>query len=667
MHRALGRSLALEAPLSVDVLTDGISIEDTPVAHPAVRNRLSSHLHERGVLVLRFLAGVSVPELTALIEVLTLPVQSTFDRGGVRRLVGERGVSRIQIEEIAHDISNDERAAQRTRSRLRSRFADVLRLLVAQRSVQGLTGHELIELLDQPDIAVTILEEDQLGVAEAFAGLCMMTRDEERATGVELYPKLRVILMALTPPSHDRLLVGLPPLVGDFREALAWAFDGLDEAELARITLASFRTHAATLDVTLYALSVVAPHNGRRLSTLRRVALHFYDLPSDDSSAAELLAACAVNPTDADSYWRERECLSAHAMRVLAGRGVFTAATVPPAAEELDRENTADQRRVMSELVKMASRTRRFEQLCMKLPQTAVTLARAGSTQSVLGILDGLRSVARPEIKALARQTLRAVVSPTVASQLLADVDATSGASEGASLDDATLTVRLLTALLPDVVFEQLEISESRKMRRILLEALAAAGPGLLPLVRQKLHASSWFVVRNALVLLARVGGTSRDLLPVASHENEKVRLEVIRVLRTLPPDGQTMEFVAAYLSDPVAEVRQHAAVMLRGDLLTPEAIARLERIALGEEYAEDLRRRVVDALGKSPLDAAATALFTLLQPRGLLESGSLREFVAVALHQSPAPLGRGYFAEGLKSPAWRVRKACERAAGGGS
>ena len=674
MHRALSRSLSIESPLSVDVLKDGVSIEDIPVAHPAVRTRLGPHLHERGVQVLRFMSGTSVAELTVLIEVLTLPVQSTFDRGGVRGLVAERGVTRIQIEEIAHDISNDERAAQRTRARLRSRFADVLRLLVAHRSIQGLTGHELLELLDQPDIAVTILEEDQLGVAEAFAGLCMMVRDEEKLTGEELYPRLRVIMLALSPPSHDRLLLGLPTLVGDFREALAWAFDGLHERELARITLACFRAHAAELDVALYALSVVAPHDGRRLSTLRRVALHFYDLPSDDASAVDLVTACATNSGEVDSYWRERECLTAHAMRVLVGRGVFAplAHSLPaPGMAPADREHAADQRRFMRELVSMASRTRRFEQLCLKLPQTAVTLARAGSTHSVLGILDGLRSVGRPEIQPLARTTLRAVVSPTVAAQLLADVDATSASIEGASLDDVAATVRLLTALAPDVVFEQLELSESRKMRRILLEALSAAGPGLLPLVRQKLHAESWFVVRNALVLLPRVGGTSRDLLPVASHANEKVRLEVVRVLRSLPADGGTMEFVAAYLTDPAPEVRQHAAVMLRGDLLTAEAIARLERIALSEEYPDDLRRRIVDAFGRSPLDVAATALFTLLQPRGLLESvletGSLRDFVAVALFQSPAPLGRGYFAEGLKSPAWRVRKACERAAGAGS
>ena len=664
MHRSLGRSLALQSPLSVDVLKDGMAIEDSTITQLAVRSRLAPLLHERGVLVLRFFAGVSVPELTTLVEILTLPVQTTFDRGGIRSLFNERGIVRIQVEEIAHDISSDERAAQRTRARLRSRFADVLRQLVAQRSLQGLSSEELVELLDHAEMAVTILEEDQLGVAEAFAGLCMMVRDEEQRTGEVLSPKLLVIMLALSPPSHDRLLLGLPTLVGDFRDALTWAFDALSEAELARIVLASFRAHAAELDASLYALSVASAHDGRRLSTLRRVALHFYDLPSDDASAADLVTACAMTSGDFGSYWRERECLSAHAMRVLVGRGIFAAAPPPETRERgADREHAVDQRRVMSELVKMASRTRRFEQLCAKLPQTAVTLARAGSTHSVLGILDGLRSIGRPEIQPLARTTLRAVVSPTVASQLLADVDATSASIEDASLADVGETVRLLTALAPEVVFEQLELSESRKMRRILIEALSSAGPGLLPLVRQKLHAESWFVVRNALVLLPRVGGMARDLLPVASHENEKVRLEVVRVLRALPADGTTMEFVSAFLTDPSPEIRQHAGVMLRGELLTAESIARLERLALSEDYPEDVRRRVVEALGRCPLDAAATALFGILQPRGLLDLGVLRDDAAFALRQSPAPLGPGYFAEGLKSPAWRVRKACERAA----
>ena len=666
-QRALMRSLLVESPVTVDVAKDGMSIAGAQVTHAAVRTRLAPHLHERGVLLLRFFPGTSVEDLTALIELFTLPVQTTFDRGGLRGLLHERSVSRIQIEEIAHEISADERAAQRRRERLRTRFADALRELLARRSIRGLTGAELLELLGHPDLAVAILEEDPLGIAEALAGLCSMVREEEKATGLELYPKLRVIILALSPPSHDRALLGLPPLVGDFRSALVWGFDGLAEGELATVALASFRSHAASIDLTLYALSVAVPHDGRRISTLRRVGLYFYDLPGDDTNATELVTVCALDSGEVDSYSRERDTLQTHAMRAMNRRGAFGKQSVPPAGlPGVVHDYVGDSRRIMSELVKMASRTRRFQQLCAKLPATALTLARAGSKESVMGIVDGLRSVARPELLELARETLRAVLSPTVAGHLLENVDTDTADIAGPALDELIVTVRLLTAYAPAVVFEQLEMSESRKMRRIFIEALTAAGPKLMPLVRKKLHAGSWFVVRNAIVVMSRIGANAAELLPVVAHRNEKVRLEVLRALRVMPPDMQMMDYVATYLTDPVQEIRQHSAVLLRGELLSEASVLRLEKIALAEDQPEDLRRRVVEALGRCPLDAAATALFTLLQPRGLIELGSLRDNAAVALRGSPAPLAGGYFAEGLKSPAWRVRKACERAAGAG-
>jgi hypothetical protein len=667
-HRALLRSLSFESAIAFGVQKDGMTFGDGEVSHPAVRTRLAPHLYERGVLALRFVTGVTYAELASLVELLALPVQTTFDRGGINRLVLDRGLTRIQIQEYAHDISQEERDAQRARTRLRTLFSEALRDLLAKRSLEGLTGEALLELLEHADIAITILEEDPLGVAEAFAGLALMVRDEERRTGKALYSKLKRILLALAPPSHDRVLLGLPSMVADFREALVWSLDGLHEGELARIVLASIRSHALELDVVFYALSVAVPHNGRRYSTVRFVGLGLHDLPVDDAAATALINTCAHRASDFDSYRTERDLLTPHAVRVLAGRAlvpVQAGSVVPPAMEEAPLAFEA--RRPMIDLVRMAARTRRFGELCKKLPASAETLTRAGSTEAVIGILRGLLAVTRPEARELAQRTVREVLTPSVAEQLLADLDATSTTLEGALLEDLAATVRFIGSLRPDEVFERLEQSESRKMRRLLVDCLSNTGPTLLPRVRSRLASPNWYVVRNALVLLPRVGGTPRDVLAVARHPQEKIRLEVVRALRAMQPDAVTMEIVASYLSDPIVDIRRHASVMLRGDLLNAGSIVILERVALDEQQPEEIRQRVIAALGQSSDDAAATALFTLLQPRGLLDLSSLRDTVALALRRSPARLAAGYFAEGLRSPAWRVRKACERAAGSGT
>jgi hypothetical protein len=42
----------------------------------------------------------------------------------------------------------------------------------------------------------------------------------------------------------------------------------------------------------------------------------------------------------------------------------------------------------------------------------------------------------------------------------------------------------------------------------------------------------------------------------------------------------------------------------------------------------------------------------------------TVRDAAAFALRRSPAPSAAYWFNEGLRSSVWRVRKACERAAG---
>ena len=104
---------------------------------------------------------------------------------------------------------------------------------------------------------------------------------------------------------------------------------------------------------------------------------------------------------------------------------------------------------------------------------------------------------------------------------------------------------------------------------------------------------------------------------------------------------------------------------MLRADLLGPTSIAALERIADDGDQQEQLRRRCIEVLGRSTLDAAAEALLRLVQPRSMLELGSLREAAAVCLKGSPASRAASLFEQGLASTVRRVRKAGQRAASG--
>jgi hypothetical protein len=292
-----------------------------------------------------------------------------------------------------------------------------------------------------------------------------------------------------------------------------------------------------------------------------------------------------------------------------------------------------------------------------------------GSVDAVIGVLRALASVAaaRADWRDVARKTAREIASASVVERVLSDLDLATQSAEGAELEDIVASVHLLVELRADGVFEKLEACDNRKMRRILIDALPRAGAGLLPLVRAKLRSPKWYVVRNAVGLIPRIGGTTGDLYPICRHPNEKVRLEIARTLRALPPDATTVEVAAAYLADATPEVRIHARGLVRGDLLSPATAPALEKIASDERQPELNKRIAIEALGACPHDEAAAALFRLLQPHGLIDLGAMRDLTAVVLRRSRAPSAARLFQEGLASPVWRVRKACERAASGGA
>lgn len=670
-HQTLTRALGQQSPLEFGVFKDDVLMGEDRAIQPAVKARVAPYLHERGILVLRFGHGVTRDELSSFVELLARTPQSIFEAGGLVRLAVERGISSITVEEIAHDITDEEREEHRRRRRLRGFFSEMLKRMLAERGIAFLAGDQLVELLDHPDIARAILEEDTRGIAEAVACLALLVKEESSRRGVDVVAKFLDVLSNLSPDARARVVLGFSPLVGEFRQAVSWAIEGFSDESLARFAFPSLRARPEELDAVLYALSVLVRHDGTRLSMMRRFALFLHDLPADEPATAQLLEVLARPVPSYDSFRRERECLVEHAQTALWSRlalRVSPSSSLPPGTAREPGLAGFDGAESVFELVKAATALGDFGSFAPRLASIAGDLASSGATDALIGILRGLGAVTAPAWQSVATGTIRGIANPSVAMRILEELERTSSVSEGEKLDEIAGVAKLLAAPCSTALFDWLERSESRKMRRILLDVLPLAGPTLLPTLKARLPGATWFFARNIVLLLSRMGGVPADVAVVARHPNEKVRLEVLRALRAMPQDSTSMDVLARYLVDASAEISRGARATLRGELLGAGAIAELARIAEDEQTSEELRRFSIQALGQCPVDAAAGCLFKVLQPKGLIELGSgsaaVRDLAAVALRGSPAPAARGYFEQGLASTVRRVRKACERAAG---
>jgi hypothetical protein len=431
------------------------------------------------------------------------------------------------------------------------------------------------------------------------------------------------------------------------------------------------RTRAADLDATFYALSVVATTEERRAGVGRALARLLYDLSLDEPATHEALRAIAAPVGDAPSVAQERVQLSDAARRILEARAplhhreqeqlVDVAAFSPEALDRLAQQAAFD-------VVTRSARMVDFDKLCAALPAAARSLSSEEHAPAVAGLLLGLAGVAEPRWTDVAASTLQRIARSGISAIALKAVERLAGRGDDAPIDEVVAISRMLAAQNPEPVVDLLERADSRKLRRALLDVLAAAGPDVLPFVQSRMGSSNWYVTRNMIVLHGRLGGAAAELRTFAEHPHAQVRVEAVRALRSMGRDPIACEIVVGRLSDAAPEVAQAALASLGTMELTPAAVGALEALAADEGRGDDVRRGAVQVLGRSRHDAAPDALARLIVPRGLIERPSttaLRDDVARALRQCPAPTAAIRFDEALRSSAWRVRKACERAAEG--
>lgn len=289
----------------------------------------------------------------------------------------------------------------------------------------------------------------------------------------------------------------------------------------------------------------------------------------------------------------------------------------------------------------------------LNLPQfTEVVIGRLGRH------LDDARP---PEVRELARSGVRELASPQVLELLVGRLTRRNTRNrEGVMAVFSAAPEKAIPALLIGLVNEKGTFG-----RKAIMTALSSFGTQVRPFLEGALEDERWFVVRNALGLLAETGN-EKDAPAVQrflAHENPKVRMEALRFFtRHHAPSAE--RHILALLQDPDPEVRARAVFTLgaRGGRKSFQRLVGMAKKPFWGEGDIPLRETAIRSLGRMGGNDAVLFLRSLLRGRGVIDpDGHARLEKAVV--EALAEIGGDLAAEALSRASGRLRGDTLRAA----
>jgi hypothetical protein len=168
--------------------------------------------------------------------------------------------------------------------------------------------------------------------------------------------------------------------------------------------------------------------------------------------------------------------------------------------------------------------------------------------------------------------------------------------------------------------------SESRQVRRALLDRLIKLGPALGPHLVPRLGDQRWYVVRNLLHLAAELPTAPAGLnaTQFAQHADLRVRREALRVLFKDP--AVRTRAICTALSDEDPRVKRLALAAVSDGGCPEAAVPLVVALATGDEES-DLRVAAVRALAAEGGRLSLDALLRITELRRSLLGGMRRGF----------------------------------------
>ena len=620
--RRLHRSLAdffqqgLCFPLRVDPDRFAWPGPDVRTVEPSLE-AFRFDLESRGIRELDIDAAVEEWELQAFLELLNTPGAELRQLGGASAFLSARGVLRLRIAAPGDAEDEDSGTEEATRRALQT-GRDAVDLFVE--TLQGLVEARFADLTYDRTALAIWLETGAAGAAgrlyesvRMLHGLVEAAPDREVRTRTLVEALLSLPSELLRPFFTDHVI----PLAG--REVLALNL-------LSQMTEDELRHMAAHLvsQESLLALSSELLEfpweevQRRRLVEAITSAVGAGEEPSLLTDETPILAA-----DDPLVVELREEIIAACQPDALIERSADILVALVLSVGEDYGTSAVD---ALEEIVGEALARGRIE-LATRVLSTVAGAVQAG----------GARSREHVQHLAVLQQRLAGRTHIALVGGLLRQ--------HGSSERQLTLIAQYLGLVASEAIQEftgLLAEERDRQVRARMCQVLAKVGPSAVPVLLDWLEDPRWFLVRNLVHVLGKIGDESvfGPVVTLLGHPHARVRIEAVRAIAVIAPARAAAPLVNL-ARDADVEV-QLEAIRALGALRRDEAVPILHDVAAGASVGVadlTLRREAVEALASIGTPGARDALAGLARRRVWFWNRTerrLRDVAATALATRP-------------------------------
>lgn len=209
---------------------------------------------------------------------------------------------------------------------------------------------------------------------------------------------------------------------------------------------------------------------------------------------------------------------------------------------------------------------------------------------------------------------------------------------------------------------------KNSKTRRVICDVLSEIGKNSIELFTPFLEDRRWFLVRNIIYILGRIGKEKAVpyIQKVLNHEELRVRREVIQALGLIG-GPKAISLLIKSLNDKDTRIRSMAAVNL-GKIGKTIGLAALLEIVQSKDFQKREASEIkafFDGIGMVGSNEAIPILQQLLERKSLFGLGRVDEIrigAAHALAMIGTPEARAILEQGQNSKDESIRKACLQA-----